>query len=161
LTTRVDPLVQGFAVVNQDLRHLDVELASQVYPVGKPALRLLGQSIHQDQGHAPLVVREQSREIEPFSDIGSHGTPALSDVEPSSRCPPRDSPGPPRGADPSAVFSTMSSANVITKTPDGQRAGMIFARVSAGPHASFNRDRPTARWNRRFPLLDVPPTGAP
>ena len=56
LAPGVDPTVERLAVVDEDLGHLDVEMARQMRPVGEPALRLLGESIDQDQRHPPLVI---------------------------------------------------------------------------------------------------------
>ena len=72
LAAGLDVAVEGPAVIDQDLRYLHVEMPRQVHPVGEPALRLLGQSVDEDQGSPPLVVIEHRGQVEPSSDVGRH-----------------------------------------------------------------------------------------
>ena len=76
----VDPAMQRFAVVDEDLGDLDVEMPRPVGPVGEPAFRLLGQAVDQDQGGRASVVAE-AMQVEQFADAGVHGCCKLRGAE--------------------------------------------------------------------------------
>src|SRR4051794_32252144 len=68
----VDALVQAGAVVDEHVGKIDVEVAPPVGQVTEPALRLLGESVDQDQGLAAGVAM-QLEALQPFAPLSHHG----------------------------------------------------------------------------------------
>src|SRR4051812_39769002 len=77
--------MQGIAVIDKDLRNLDVEMSRKMVAVREPALGLLGQAIDQDHRHAALVGMQQPRQVKPFADVWGHDSPSLREDQGRSR----------------------------------------------------------------------------